>query len=214
MRDYIHMLRLINHILTTAPGFDKTGLVGFPINAIFDWPMGTQAGFAAFTNEKVNRQLKKILNEWAKFLNSADSRYVLSNDPESGWFGKDALEAMPNFVNEFQCDPSQQYYGFTSWDNFFTRSFREGQRPVANPDDNTVIANACESAPYRIAENVKSRDNFWIKAQPYSVEYMLGGDSLASQFVGGTIYQAFLSALSYHRWHSPVSGKIVKNSYN
>lgn len=27
---------------------------------------------------------------------------------------------------------------------------------------------------------------------------------------GGTIYQAFLSALSYHRWNSPVSGKIVK----
>ena len=210
VRDYNHMLRLINHILTTAPGFDKTGLVGFPINAIFDWPMGTQAGFAAFTNEKVNRQLKKILNEWAKFLNSAESCYVLSNDPESGWFGKDALEAMPNFAKEFQCNPEQQYYGFTSWDNFFTRTFREAQRPVASPDDNTIIANACESAPYRIAENVKNRDEFWIKAQPYSLDFMLADDSLARQFTGGTIYQAFLSALSYHRWHSPVSGKIVK----
>ncbi len=29
-------------------------------------------------------------------------------------------------------------------------------------------------------------------------------------FEGGTVYQAFLSALSYHRWHSPVSGRIVK----
>jgi phosphatidylserine decarboxylase len=28
--------------------------------------------------------------------------------------------------------------------------------------------------------------------------------------VGGTVYQAFLSALSYHRWHSPVDGRIVK----
>jgi phosphatidylserine decarboxylase len=28
--------------------------------------------------------------------------------------------------------------------------------------------------------------------------------------VGGTIYQAFLSALSYHRWHAPVSGRVVK----
>ena len=41
---------------------------------------------------------------------------------------------------------------------------------------------------------------------------MLAFDPLADQFVGGTIYQAFLSALSYHRWHSPVTGT-VKNSY-
>jgi hypothetical protein len=39
---------------------------------------------------------------------------------------------------------------------------------------------------------------------------MLAHDPLAEQFVGGTVYQAFLSALSYHRWHAPVSGKIVK----
>lgn len=39
---------------------------------------------------------------------------------------------------------------------------------------------------------------------------MLAHDECAEQFVGGTIYQAFLSALSYHRWHSPVSGRIVK----
>ena len=42
---------------------------------------------------------------------------------------------------------------------------------------------------------------------------MLNGDEYTSQFVGGTIYQAFLSALSYHRWHSPVDGKVIK-AYN
>ena len=66
VRDYPHMLNLINAILTTAPEFNKTGLVGFPINAILDWAMGTQSGFAVFLNAKVNAQLKKILNEWAK----------------------------------------------------------------------------------------------------------------------------------------------------
>jgi phosphatidylserine decarboxylase len=39
---------------------------------------------------------------------------------------------------------------------------------------------------------------------------MLDMDPLYEQFVGGTVYQAFLSALSYHRWHAPVSGKVVK----
>lgn len=39
---------------------------------------------------------------------------------------------------------------------------------------------------------------------------MLAHDQLAGQFVGCTVYQAFLCALSYHRWHSPVSGRIIK----
>ncbi len=129
IRDYRQMLRLMNRIMTKAPEFNKTGLVGFPINAILDWPMGTQAGTAAFLNDKVNRQLKKILNEWAVFLKSADSRYVLGDDPKSGWFGRDAREAMPDFARDFQCNPDLPYYGFKSWDDFLTRVFREGRRP-------------------------------------------------------------------------------------
>lgn len=210
IRDYKHMLRLINHILTTAPEYNETGLVGFPINAILDWPMGTEAGAAVFLNAKVNRQLKKILDEWGAFLSSPDSRYVLGNDPRTGWFGEDARKAMPTFAEDFICDPEAPYYGFKSWDDFFTRRFREGRRPVASPEDDAVIANVCESAPYRLATEVKLRDEFWIKAQPYSLTHMLNGDPLAEQFEGGTVYQAFLSALSYHRWHSPVSGRIVK----
>jgi len=210
VRDYKHMLQLMNEVLTDAPEFNQTGLVGFPINAILDWPMGTPAGTTAFLNEKVNRQLKKILNQWAVFLGSPDSRYVLNDDPETGWFGRDAMAAMPTFVEDFKCDPDQPYHGFDSWDDFFTREFREGRRPIASPDDDSIISNACESAPYRIARNVQLQDQFWIKEQPYSLSHMLAGDPLTKLFEGGTIYQAFLSALSYHRWHSPVSGTIVK----
>jgi phosphatidylserine decarboxylase len=209
-RDYREMLVLMNRVMQTAPEFDQTGLVGFPINAILDWAMGTPAGSIAFLDQRVNRQLQRILNQWAAFLRSPNSRYVLSDDPERGWFGRDAMAAMPGFVDNVICDPDQPYYGFSSWDDFFTRRFREGRRPVAAPDDNAVIANVCESAPYRISTDVKLLDTFWIKAQPYSLYHMLAGDPLVEQFVGGTLYQAFLSALSYHRWHSPVSGRIVK----
>ncbi|WP_205665148.1 phosphatidylserine decarboxylase [Caldimonas tepidiphila] len=117
---------------------------------------------------------------------------------------------MPNFERDFECDPTQPYHGFRSWDDFFTRRFREGRRPVAAPGDDAIIVNACESAPYRIASAVQRRDRFWIKAQPYSVAHMLLDDALTELFVGGTVYQAFLSAFSYHRWHSPVDGCVVK----
>lgn len=92
----------------------------------------------------------------------------------------------------------------------FTRTFKEGRRPVASPDDDNVIANACESMTYKVSTSVKERDKFWVKGQPYSVRDMLSNDPLHTDFIGGTVYQAFLSALSYHRWHSPVSGTIKK----
>jgi phosphatidylserine decarboxylase len=46
--------------------------------------------------------------------------------------------------------------------------------------------------------------------QPYSLADMLAHDDSAGQFTGGTVYQAFLSATNYHRWHSPVAGTIVR----
>ena len=210
VRDYRHMLELLNAILTHAPEFDQTGLVGCPINSIFDWPMGTAAGMAAFLNERVNIQLKKILNAWGCFLSSPDSAYVLDEHPRKGWFGEDARRAMPDFEREFVCAPQQPHWGFHSWDDFFTREFRPGVRPVAGPTDDRIIVNACESAPYRIARHVNYRDRFWIKSQPYSLVHMLANDSLAPLFTDGTVYQAYLSPLSYHRWHSPVSGTVTK----
>lgn len=209
VRNYVHMLRLINHILDKAPPYDRTGLVGFPINAIIDWPMGTQAGIDAFLDDRVNAQWKKVLDTWGAYLASPESAYVLNRHPRSGWFGRDAMAAMPGFVNDYICDPNAPYHGFTSWDDFFTRRFRPGRRPVAAPNDDGVIISACESAPYRIAEDVKALDRFWVKGQPYSLRHLFDNDPVHRTFVGGTIYQAFLSALSYHRWHSPVNGTIV-----
>jgi len=53
-------------------------------------------------------------------------------------------------------------------------------------------------------------DQFWVKSQPYSLQDILVNDQSAGQFGGVTVYQAFLSATSYHRWHSPVAGTIVR----
>lgn len=109
VRSYQHMLQLLNKIMTKAPEFDTTCFVGLPFCAIFGWPMGTSAGSAAFLNDKVNRQLKKILNEWAIFLSSEDSRYVLNSNPHKGWFGKDAQVAIPNLAETYKCNLELPY---------------------------------------------------------------------------------------------------------
>jgi phosphatidylserine decarboxylase len=209
LRNFDHVLVVINYLMRQAPPFNKTGLVGLPINAVLDWATGTPAGFAAFIDPVINAHLKAILNAWGAYLASPASRHVLGTDARSGWFGDDARAAMPDFEQEFECDPGLPWHGFASWDDFFTRRFRPGVRPVAAPDDDSIINNACESAPYRLAHQVDRHARFWIKAQPYSLAHMLDGHPFTDALVGGTVYQAFLSAFSYHRWHSPVNGKVV-----
>ncbi|KAG5634835.1 hypothetical protein H0H81_000556 [Sphagnurus paluster] len=69
---------------------------------------------------------------------------------------------------------------------------------------------AYESKVLRIAYDVKERDHFWLKGQPYSLVHMLNNHPEARSFIGGTVYQAFLSPFYYHRWSSPVDGIIER----
>lgn len=220
VRDYHELLLVLNRLIQRAPEFNTTGLVDTPINAVLDYPMGTRAGYVLFNDPRVNAKMKNILDYWGRYLQSEESSYVL-NTSDKRWLSPYALNEMAkeaggdNFVDLFAVRSTdvKQKLGYTSWDDFFTRKFKPGIRPVASPDDDDVIANACESAPFRMAHDVPLKAKFWIKGQPYSLIDLLHNDPWTSKFEGGTLYQAFLSALSYHRWNSPVSGKIVK-AYN
>ena len=175
------MLSLISAAIEKAPVCDETDMVGFPINAILNWTMGVPAGFAAFRNEKVNAIFRKILDEYAAYLDSPASLSVI-NDSPAGWKSQAALAKLE--MEQYPYVPGDTHWGYRSWNDFFTRRLKRG---------------------------VNKRDAFWIKAQPYSLSDMPGNDdAAAAQFVGGDVYQAFLSALKYHRWHSPVAGTIKK----
>ncbi|MFF2951458.1 phosphatidylserine decarboxylase family protein [Kitasatospora sp. NPDC057965] len=211
------LLQLFNEAIGTAPEYNDSGLVGFPVNAILNWAMGTQAGFAAFLDDKVNAHLKAMLDEWSVYLASPDSAYVLDAE-KNHWFSEEALAALEKsaggkFEDLYECDPKLPHYGFTSWDDFFTRRFKPGARPV--DEDPRTLASAAESVPYRLAHDVQERNTFWLKGQPYALAFLLDSahkgpaEPDPETFHGGTVYQAFLSALNYHRWHSPVDGTVV-----
>lgn len=201
------MLRLINEVLTMAPEFSEGGMVTTPLTAILDWTMGTEAGFAAHRDPRIVAMFRKVLDAWCVFLTSADSLYVL-NDSPSGWMSEKARQVVG--MDDYQHDALAEHWGFTSWNDFFARRLTSTSRPVAAPEDDKVIVSACESTPYKISSGVQRQSRFWVKNQPYSLEDLLAGDESVDHFVGGTVYQAFLSALNYHRWHAPVAGTIVR----
>ena len=201
------LLLLIDEVLTTAPEFSDGGMVTTPLTAILDWTMGTAAGFAAYRDPRINGMFRKILQAWGEFLSSPASRYVI-NTSRQGWQSDAAIAAVG--IDDYQYSSDEQYWGFESWNDFFTRRLTDTSRPVSSPDDDSVIVSSCESTPYRISTGIQRRDRFWVKSQPYSLADMLANDPVVDVFVGGTVYQAFLSALNYHRWHSPVSGTVVR----
>lgn len=134
VRDFNHVLKLLNHIISTAPSWTDSGhsvgVVGVPINALLEWPMATPAGFTAFQDPKVNGMIKKVLDTWGEFLKSEESAHVLDESNE-GWFGptgKKSLASVANvgktelaFEELFECDPSKPHHGFKSWDHWVGR---------------------------------------------------------------------------------------------
>ncbi|MEO9222537.1 MAG: phosphatidylserine decarboxylase family protein [Mycobacteriaceae bacterium] len=206
VRDVDHLLALIDGVLDIAPEYG-TENVTLPMGAVLDWSMGTPAGYAAYRDSRINAALKAILREWCEFLNTPASLYVLNDSPR-GWKSDKAVADVG--MEQYQHDPDGEHWGFTSWNDFFTRRLVDGARPVASPDDDAVIVSACESTPFGLRTDVQLHDQFWLKGQPYSLHDLLDNDEAAPQFAGGTVYQAFLSATNYHRWHSPVAGTIVR----
>jgi phosphatidylserine decarboxylase len=201
------LLRSLNALMTFAPEFSTTSMLTTPFGAVFEAAMGTAAGFEAFRHPLINDALRDILNAWCEFLNGPDSLYVL-HPGENGWTSDAARETVG--IDQYRYDPDDEHWGFRSWNDFFTRRFKEESRPVAAPDDPAVIVSAVEATPYKISTNVRLRDTFWAKYEPYSLADLLADEEGARPFVGGTVHQAYLSAMNYHRWHSPVAGTIVR----
>ena len=208
------MLMLLNLAIRRIPTYDPDEeFSGLYIHAVLMAVIVTEAGYNAFINDKVNAQFRKILTVWRNFLMSPPSAEVLTT-ADGGWLSPNVIKIFEtyvgNFVEAFECDPDKPHFGFDSWDHFFIRAFRPHMRPVDFPNDPSVISSACESTVFRIAHGVKEYDEFWLKEQNYSLRHMLDSDPLAPRFNGGTVYQAFLSTTDYHRWHSPVTGTVIK----
>lgn len=106
-------------------------------------------------------------------------------------------------VNMGEAQPANG--SFESFDAFFTRRLRDGQRPICDdagaivaPSDGDVVA----------LGTVEPRGRFRIKGKEYQAEDLVGHAEDARRYEGGQFAVIYLSPRDYHRVHSPVEGRL------
>lgn len=109
-------------------------------------------------------------------------------------------------------DPSR----WKTFNEFFARYLKSpDQRPIASPDDPSVVASPADSTPQGVWKidgdsNIVSKDGIPIKSNIFkSIKVLIGADSAyADKFADGTLTHTFLDVNDYHRYHFPVGGTI------
>ncbi|HVR39742.1 MAG TPA: phosphatidylserine decarboxylase family protein [Thermoanaerobaculia bacterium] len=202
------MLHALDEIVETAPAFNPNPalLNNFPVSSLFTYMMMTPGGEAAFRNTQFNGAIRVVLQEWCAYLDSAASRYVLTTDRD-GWLSQPAYQM--NQLFQFVIpDQSKPHWGFPSFNAYFHREIKSEFRPLAGPRNPKVVVSANDGTVVKISRNIKKIDDFWLKGEPYSLINMLNGHKYVDRFVGGDVFQSFLSGADYHRWHAPVDGVV------
>jgi phosphatidylserine decarboxylase len=204
-RDVDELLGIMNGIVRAAPRYDAPS--HFPMSALFVQMMYTPAGECLLTNRALNQALKGILDEWKAYLDSPASTTVLNR--QDGWLSPKSFQE--NDLDTFVIpDPDDPHGGFPSFNAFFHKHIKPELRPIASPKDDAVVISPNDGTIYRIDRDAAKTSEYWIKSEPYSLEDMLDKSPFTDRFIGGTIVQTFLSGNNYHRFNSPVSGKVVE----
>ena len=109
-------------------------------------------------------------------------------------------------LSEASCRHAEDFPHFNA---FFTRSLREGARPLGSAD-------WCHPADGVLSQrgHIEASQLVQAKGRTYGlVELLAGPEAEASRFAQGCFATTYLSPRDYHRVHMPVSGRLVCTRY-
>lgn len=104
----------------------------------------------------------------------------------------------------------EQIESFRTFDEFFTRRLADGARPI-DPDPLSLVSpsDGCLSE----FGTLNGSDLLQVKGKHYSIADLLGSESRAEAFIGGSYTTIYLSPRNYHRVHFPCSGEVTDYHY-
>jgi len=177
---------------------------------VCDQPLSELEGRGYLNNslqyvESYNSWLKTFVRSWGRFLDTPESwneDYLRLAQADEG-FG---------LSRGWYEDPSR----WTTFNQFFARRLRSAQqRPIAAPDDESLVVSPVDAVPQGVwaiddHSRVVEESGISVKTGTItSVEQLVGEHSqYKSAFGGGTFTHLFLDVYDYHRYHFPLSGVV------
>lgn len=103
--------------------------------------------------------------------------------------------------------------GYKSFNDFFTRQLKPSAnaRPISFPEDDSVVVASADAEINFIESDLTLETSLPVKTRQINVKDLLNDSKFAPNFVGGTAISCVLMPNNYHRYHSPVNGKIVES---
>jgi phosphatidylserine decarboxylase len=156
-------------------------------------------------HEPYRTWLINFVKEWGMYLSK-----------DGSWkdqFYKNALEDESFGLHKgWYEDPSN----WKTFNDFFARYLKSpDQRPIASPDDPSIVASPADSKPQGVwkidkTSNIVHKSGVTIKSNVFkSVAVLIGeGSAYKNTFANGMLTHTFLDVNDYHRYHFPVSGTI------
>ncbi len=144
----------------------------------------------------------EFADAWGAFLDtteSADGIPTFKEAPEFNWD-----EYMPPTSS-----PHTPHYGYRTFNQFFARHVKPGMRPIAGLYDHSVIVSPADCT-FMGWWQISQKNEITVKGLHWSIEQLLAGSKYADRFKGGIFTHSFLNTYDYHRWHTPVQGRILE----
>jgi phosphatidylserine decarboxylase len=111
---------------------------------------------------------------------------------------------IPSFVKKYNINMSDYKTPidkYKTFNEFFCRELKSEARPI-DTSPNTIISPA--DGKILAVTNISESTKFFVKDSPFLLSEFLQDDSLASQYLNGTLIIIRLSPWNYHRFHFPL----------
>jgi len=129
-----------------------------------------------------------------------------------------SAQKVPPFIKNFNIPIDQYQKGsfkenpietsYQSFNEFFIRKFRDGQRPFTRKDNEMA---AFAEARYFGHEQMRDDLTIPVKGSMLRAVDLIGDAKLARDFIGGPLMIARLCPVDYHRYHYPDDGNTIQS---
>lgn len=180
----------------------------FLFNPLTQWIDRTHL-FRLWTHEKNFYAGKAIQETW-------DTRYVppmaiLTFDSEKEEVAPHSHKQISGFIDFYDINMNdfspREVDRYSTFQNFFVRRHAPGARPLYASNDPTSAVIVADSRVV-VYNTVEKSQKLWIKGDQFTIGNLVRDEGLAKPWHNGAVACFRLSPQDYHRYHSPVAGKV------